>query len=145
MKTQHIRTILANVRKRIRPQKTVDDAVNFGKKSWIEQVRRSAEGKREDLPGRLASDVISRITGTQGHIAKGDRFPRIAKKQPPAIADGSGSSPEFFIYDYLDEDNQRVRKSVSLKDPGVLLETAKTSSGKSKKGESDPDRDTRES
>jgi hypothetical protein len=114
MKQHRINTILETLRKQLRRRQAHPRGGPGRNRDWIEKIQVSAEGKKKDVQGRLAKDVIRRILGVADPDS-GIDLSAIPQGQETAESPPTDfGKDDMFIYDSMGTDNRRIRKNVRM-------------------------------
>jgi len=90
-----------------------------------ERVELSLEGRRKAIADKVASDIIARITQFG---PEGDTVPETASRaegETGKPVDGH-SQKDSFVFNVIDEDNQKKTREFSLEDSSFLISRMET-------------------
>ncbi|MEA3280845.1 MAG: DVU0524 family FlgM-associated protein [Thermodesulfobacteriota bacterium] len=90
--------------------KTIRQKKAFRTESYIDKINITAEGKRQSIVNKVASNIIERITRSdlpKGKLEKSSEFNKEREYR--------------FVFNMIDNNNKKTTKSLSMEEAGFLF------------------------
>ena len=89
--------------------KTIRQKKAFRAESYIDKINISAEGKRQSIVNKVASNIIDRITRSD-----------LPKDKMEECSEFNQEREYRFVFNMIDNNNEKITKSLSMEETGFL-------------------------